>query len=269
MGIDLGKWLCHWSALQTANLRPATDAAGAMEGTPPGEPTLTPTVIDYGRFEVPSDQMDVTAALLVALRQFRDQVCLPGWLGPDGQTMRPRLVLIDAGDWPDVVIQFCAESGPGFLPAKGFGTGQLGRVPSTMRKAMYDPGYEAVPQPPPRGGVLVEINADRWKSRLHDALQIPLGRPGALALFAAPGNEHASFARHLTAEKRVEEFIAGKGLVTRWQAVSRQNHWLDSTCLAFVAEHGTRPAIVPAESRPVRLATDEQRDFVPDPLKWR
>jgi hypothetical protein len=46
--------------------------------------------------------------------------------------------------------------------------------------------------------------------------------------------EHMGFAKHLTAERKTEEFVAGKGLVTKWEAVNRNNHWLDATCMACV-----------------------------------
>lgn len=49
--------------------------------------------------------------------------------------------------------------------------------------------------------------------------------------------EHMSLVKHLTAEQEVEEFIAGRGLVRRWERVRRQNHWLDALNYASLAAY--------------------------------
>jgi hypothetical protein len=198
VGIDIGKWLCHWVA--------AAWRTGAA-----------PHVLEYGRMEVPSKEMAEELAILTALRRFRDEVCLPGWpvvgVGSTGspqagQNVRPRVVLVDSGNWESAVVAFCVESAGVFLPSNGFGVQQLAK-----RIIYHDPGYEVVPQP--AGHALVEINTDWWKSQVHSRLQTPIGQPGALTLFHASPTEHLSFAKHLTAERQVQEFVAGRGLVTR------------------------------------------------------
>ncbi len=83
--------------------------------------------------------------------------------------------------------------------------------------------------------LLVEVDADHWKSWVHQRLSTPLGQPGAMTLYSAPAQDHLSLAKHLTAERKVEEFIAGKGVVIRWEAVRRQNHWLDALYNACAA----------------------------------
>ena len=45
-----------------------------------------------------------------------------------------------------------------------------------------------------------------------------------MTLFHAQPNEHLSLAKHLTAETKTEEFIAGKGVVVKWERIRRQNH---------------------------------------------
>ncbi len=224
--MDLGKWLCHWVA-----------AAWQPDGTP--------HVVEYGRLEVPSQSMAEELAILTALRRFRDEVCKIGWpsTAADVPNVVPALVLVDSGNWESTAVAFTRESGPGFLPAKGFGTQQIGR-----RKTMNDPGYEAVLQP--AGHTLVEINADLWKCHVHARLQTPAGQPGGLTLYSATPIEHLSFSKHLTAEKKVEEFIAGRGLVTRWEAINRNNHWLDALALACVAGHGVGVRIIEAAAPP-------------------
>jgi phage terminase large subunit GpA-like protein len=230
IGIDIGKWLSHWVATAW-------------------RPGGTPHVLEYGRLEVPSREMAEELAILTSLRRFRDEVCIPGWTSVSGgANIRPRLVLVDSGAWEPAIVAFCVESGPGFLPSKGFGIQQLQR-----RNIYREPAYEPVMQP--AGHYLIEINADWWKSYVHNRLQTPPGQPGALTLFHASPTEHLTFAKHLTAERRVEEFVAGKGLVTRWEAVNRNNHYLDALALACVAGHGigqrlvtgAAPAAAPAQ----------------------
>ena len=87
-------------------------------------------------------------------------------------------------------------------------------------------------------------------SFVHNQLQTPAGQPGGLTLYHAQSTEHLSFAKHLTAEKRVEEFIAGKGLVSRWEAVHRNNHWLDALALACVGGHGIGERVVTTQLQP-------------------
>jgi hypothetical protein len=97
VGLDLGKRLCHWAA-------PAWREDGS------------PHVMDYGRFEVASDELGIERALLAALRDFRDQVTEKGWQGRDG-IVKPGAVFIDCGwvgeeseDLDEIVYAFCRES---------------------------------------------------------------------------------------------------------------------------------------------------------------
>jgi phage terminase large subunit GpA-like protein len=221
IGIDIGKWLSHWVAVAW-------------------RPGGSPHVAEYGRLEVPSREMSEEVAILSSLRTFRDGVCIPGWTPVGGdKNISPRLTLVDSGAWESTIVAFCVESGPGFLPSKGFGVQQLQR-----RNIYREPAYEPVMQP--AGHYLIEVNADWWKSYVHNRLQTPPVQPGALTLFHASPSDHLTFAKHLTAERRVEEFVAGKGLVTRWEAVNRNNHYLDALALACVAGHGIGQRLVTA-----------------------
>jgi phage terminase large subunit GpA-like protein len=226
LGIDLGKWLCHWTLV------------GWSEHA-------TPHVIEYGRLEVPSNEFGEEHALLTALREFRDSACDTGWPAAAGPMM-PTLKFIDASWNQDIAMRFCAES-PSFVAAKGRGTAQLGTKVSrrdTGSKVIgVADGYEIV-QLPGETVPLVEIDVDRWKTWLHARLQTPVGKPGGLTMFAATAIEHLGFAKHLTAEAKQEEFVAGKGLVTRWVAKHRNNHWLDATMLACVAGHAAGERLV-------------------------
>lgn len=217
IGIDVGKWLCHWTAMAW------------------GE-HATPHVIEYGRLEVPSREMAEELAIQLTLRKFRDEIFSTGWPA-DGGPMKPNLVFVDVGYKQDTIREFIRESGQGWWGCKGFsrltdesnnrqGSKLVGKGQDSVVVDLLD-GL------PP----IVEAQANAWKSWLHARLQTPMGQPGAMTLYN-PGPksvEHMGFSKHLTAERKVEEFIAGKGLVTKWEAVNRNNHWLDASCMSCVA----------------------------------
>ncbi len=246
VGIDIGKWLCHWVAM-----------AWKTDGTP--------HVLDYGVLDVPSGDMAEELAILSALRSFRDDICLAGWPSVDAAagTIRPSLVLVDSGYQDAVIVRFCVESGAAFLPTKGFDHRQVG----SKRGLMLDPGYEAVRQP--LGYTLLEINADIWKSYVHARLQTPIGQAGGLTLFKASPNEHLSYTHHLAAEKQEEDFVPGRGVVVRWVAVSRKNHYLDATAMACVAGHGVgvRLSGTPVPVQPPQVSNTEPTAV--NPLNYR
>lgn len=211
IGIDIGKWLCHWVAVAWRN-----------DGTP--------HVVEYGRLEPPSQTNAVEVAILTALRQFRDEICATGWpsLG-EGGNVRPSLTLLDARDWTTTVKSFAIESGAAFIAAQGHS------VTRVTGKWAADPGYDAQAY---KHDAILPINADLWKSFVHARFQTPCGQPGGLTLFHDTAINHLSFAKHMIAERRREEFVAGKGVVTYWEAVSRNNHYLDALSMACAAGHG-------------------------------
>lgn len=237
VGCDVGKWLCHWAA-------------------PAWRPGATPHVADYGRIEVPSGDMAEETAILASLRHWRDTVVVPGWGG-----LKPVLVLVDARYKPDPVFKFCEESGPQFMASMGFSAtqrrvGEYKRDTGSKVLGVGD-GYALVQTP--GGRRYIEVNSDIWKTFLHARLHAPTEQPGAMTLFASPSpGEHLSYAKHLTSEKRVEEFVPGQGTVTRWEAVSRNNHYLDCTSLACVAGHIAGARVVGTEVKPPPPKTENQ-----------
>src|SRR6478736_6739591 len=70
--------------------------------------------------------------------------------------------------------------------------------------------------------------------------------------YKASPQEHLALAKHLTAEQKVEEFVAGKGIVVRWERKRRQNHWFDALYNACAAEHLCGARLVPEPPRPPR-----------------
>ena len=224
-GIDVGKYLIYWIVVAWNE-----DATGQ--------------VIDYGRIETASDDLGVEQAVYQALRQFQD-LAESGWPvgGVEGKQFgRLKQVWIDAGYLPEVVNAFCRERGFPYMPSLGRGTTQI------RRPGMANTRPSGATARPVGDGILlcgvptervsrIEVDSDRWKTWVHQRLRTPMDQAGALTLFRAPSNEHMSLARHLTAERKTESYVAGRGVVVQWERVRRQNHWLDALYNAAAAAH--------------------------------
>ena len=163
-----------------------------------------------------------------------------------------------------MVYTFCREAADRFRPA-------VGRGASQQRLQWYN-------RPTKTGSVvrhigegfhinllqserlfLCEIDADYWKSWVHQRLSTPLGSTGAMTLFRAPPQEHFALAKHLTAEVKTEEFVAGRGVVVKWERLRRQNHWLDALYNACAAGSFCGVRLVeaaPAEPKPRRTLSE-------------
>lgn len=210
VGCDVGAWLCHWTAI-------ALGTNGRVH------------VLEYGKIEVPQQIMAVEAAVVNALRQLRDEIIKPGFAG-----IVPALTLVDAGFLQSAVSSFCAESGAGFIASKGYGQSMGNRrlVRQTGSKVIgVGENYEVAQLID--GTRLLEFNADHWKSFMHARLKTPVGSAGAFTIFHSP--DHLSYGKHLAAEKEVEIYVPGKGVTTRWEQISRVNHFGDATVLAILA----------------------------------
>ena len=266
MHIDIGKRVSYWMAMAWRD-----DGRGH--------------VVDYGTFEVAGDSMDIARAILLALRDFRDQTVEPGFVVAGSEYGRiPAQVWIDARYKSAGVFAFCQESGPRYKAAMGCGDGpQYGRRysrPAAVNKKVRLIGeeYHIVWFPMERAWVC-EVNADYWKSWGHRRLATPILAedetpvPGAMTFYnSTDRNEHIRLSKHLTAEKEVEEFVQGRGLVRKWVRLSRSNHHLDNyyNCCAIGHNLGVRliapppppPAAAPREPAPPRFPSADGRPFL-------
>lgn len=220
IGVDIGRHLIHWSAVAWT--------AGA-----------DPHIVEYQRHDVASRELGDERALIIALRELRERFEAGFQFGDEIRT--PDAVWIDAGWTPDPVYAFCAEASDGrYKPTKGFGAGQerkqytRPRQSGAIVKTIGD-GWHIVRMRRPIRGELVEIDANHWKTWVHSRLKTPVGQPGALTLYKAPPNIHLTFSAHMTAEKRTERFIRGRGMVDEWIREGKSNHWFDATTLAAAA----------------------------------
>jgi len=222
--IDLGKYLAHWILVAWS-------------------PNACGHIVDYGRLEIASADLGVEKGILLALREFRDTV-LTGWpVGQaSGQKLVPHHVWIDAGYMTPVVYAFCREAPDRFFPVVGRGASQQHRQwynrPTRTGSIVkhVGEGFHFNLQPTEKL-YLGEVDADYWKTWVHQRLSTPMGSPGSMTLFQTAPEEHLALAKHLTAEKKVEKFVAGKGVVAKWERLRRQNHWFDALYNACAAGH--------------------------------
>jgi hypothetical protein len=221
---DLGKRLAHWVAIAWWH-----DGGGH--------------VVDYGRLEIPSDDMPVERALLVALRNFKGEVIERGWLctstgqGPGDTMVQPQLSAFDAR-WQTnekSVYAFCREAGPrqyvatmGQRDRKGSYVAPKNRTGNVI---VIGPEFH-ITRVDSHKVFRFDVHSNWWKTYAHERLAVAQDKPGAVTFFWVPprdrDNSHMAFVRHLLSEKKVEEFEPGKGLVTKWIAESRSNHWFDA-----------------------------------------
>jgi len=223
--MDLGKWKCWY-----------TVEAVLEDGSP--------HVVDYGTMFTEAGQLGEEKAIPATLAEFREMMEMGYPIGTveSGDRMRPELKGVDSGGkWADLVYAFCRESGPTWLPMKGYGASRTMDRNYTRPKSkstqvrFIGEEYHLAKIATDKGRVAVlEVNADHWKSVVHASLQIPMPEgsevmeAGAMTLFEnARPLDHLGFAKHMVSEKEIEEFVAGKGTVKRWEQVRKDNHWLD------------------------------------------
>ncbi len=245
-GVDLGKYLSHWIVVAWSD--------GARGH-----------IVDYGRLEIASEDLGVEKGILLALREFRD-LATDGWPKEtaSGERMVPNRVWIDSGYMAPIVYTFCREAGERFGPAVGRGAAQqhrqwYNRPTHTGSVVKYIGEGFHINRLATEHLQLAEVDADHWKSWVHRRLSTPLDDSSAMTLFQAAPEEHLALAKHLTAEKKTEQFVAGKGVVVKWERLRRQNHWFDALYTACAAGHYCGVRLVDEPPRKPRVPPPGER----------
>ena len=232
-GVDVGKWMLHWKVI-----------AWGREHTSSGD------IIDYGRIEVPSNEMPEEKAVLIALRQYRE-IAVTGFPSKEGLVPVTES-WIDTNYETDTVYQFVRESGPGFVAHRGLGKGQFRnyRYHAPTKKTddirEIGKGYHLVRQREKRVD-LMEVDTNHWKSDFHSRLSCPIDSPGSLKLFRDEPRNHLGVAKHLTAEVQERTFVPGKGEYVVWVAKRKHNHWLDCGYMATAAGYRRGARVIESE----------------------
>jgi hypothetical protein len=191
-------------------------------------------VFDYGSLHVPSRDLGLSEGVKACLRNFRDAI--------EDEFGGPNLLWCDASYETETVYEIDRESPKWFESVMGMGESQrlTGKYNAKRKRDKETPwiGTEMHGSyQPAKRLTLASVNSDYWKTETHKLLVTPVDSEQGLFLYHAPSIEHKDFAKHMTAEKRVEEYDSkNKKMVTRWEQVQRNNHLLDATYYAVAAE---------------------------------
>jgi hypothetical protein len=231
VGIDIGKYNCHWTACAW------WPGAGGC-------------IIDYGILEVhgnegvrlsdrAADQAASEPAIYRALLAWRDEILNKEYVDATGTKRTVDFVLVDSGAYKNAIYEFCRQVRGPFHPSKGL-------VPYHARKQSSDTvlassNLHAVYFDSEKTW-LYELDSDYWKKWVHERFLSPtfdennMLRSGALSLFHSDRTAgHNSFSQHIVAEEFQTQFVQGKGVKSKWEKVNENNHWLDATYLAAAA----------------------------------
>ena len=251
--IDLGKYACHWGI-------------GAWRDG------LIGNVVNYGVAEVHGtgtgvDKAQTDLAIRAALMQWHREL-----MGGELSTERPNIVLIDSGDFTDVVYSFVKEVSGGPVPfcaIKGL---------SPYRSYQNKPGKTVVGHHWHRNALkekgiwLYNLDTDGLKGLTHQMWATPTFdevqqfSPMSLSLFSSIDREtgqpdtrrHRAFSKHQVAEEYREEFKPGKGMIRKWHKLSPNNHWLDVMYMQ-VAAALMKGIKAPFEPEPLPAAPQNKR----------
>jgi hypothetical protein len=183
------------------------------------------------------------AAILAGLETLIEELMSREFQREDGQLLRIRLLLIDAGYLPDVVYQAVRASrfAANVMPSTGLPIGARNKPFEQYTKHPGDRLGHHWRIPSVRGKRLiptVQIDTNYWKSRLRDRWRVPRGdrSAGCLELFGKKPAEHRLFADHHTAEYFTRVQAYGR-TVDEWQPrpAKPDNHHLDNTVGVMVA----------------------------------
>lgn len=226
VGIDVGKYLHHWTA--TAWMK---GGAGM--------------VVDYGVHEVPNtspdmDKKNAERMIYKSLLDLRSQFNAEQWVDASGAAREVNAFFVDSSDFTEAVYQFIRDVGgnpwfctKGVSPYREVVKATDDKKPSHQQHAHYLPEAKVW---------LMNLNADYWKRWVHERYLTPTFddenniNGGSLSLFQPEGKRgHRTYSNHIIAEEWVSEFTPGKGEKCYWIVHDRNNHWLDSTAMASAA----------------------------------
>jgi phage terminase large subunit GpA-like protein len=186
-------------------------------------------VIDYGFHETESpdiigEELAIADAIVELTKQLEARFPLLD------------LGLVDCGNWRQTVISTLANLPDLWRPSHGLADREHYRHPSDSTRDKIIPSdgcrlwYWSLDD---SGGWVVNFNADAMKHRVHGGFQI---RPqtetgvyarGCVTLFGNRPGDHTEYAKQITAEEFVREFVKGKGFVAKWHKHRKANHMFD------------------------------------------
>lgn len=203
-------------------------------------------VIDYGPFDIHSRMFGEERATEHALAEIKAEADA-GWkIEGTEELHKADCLWIDSNyeKTQAVVFALCRADRRRCFATIGRGSSQYDGTnydrPKDVTKTIVDIGDQFhFVNDPAIGLYRVIIDADYWKQFARERLSVPLENGTAPTTLYEVGSwhQHMTLARHLTAEKPVEEFKAGVGGGTRirWDKVRQQNHLLDCDYISGAA----------------------------------
>ncbi len=248
-GIDIGARAIHW-------------VVGAWR------PGLNGQIIDYGAEPVNSPMGDlrdeslakaIEQAITAALLEWRDRDLSEGWKRANGTAVQADCVALDAGYMEGAVYAVCRSDTTGrYRAIKGYGSSNRTKFPSAGNVKGRIIGREWWGSyQRPYGLWLWNLDADKWKLRVHSGFLLPEQQEGAIVLFGNEGREHRTYAHQIVAEVWTDEYKPKERHY--FKRVARHNHFLDATAYAMVAADMTFANKQLAEARARQSVASAQR----------
>lgn len=240
--------------------------------------------VDFGVIPIDRHKYGDRRGILVALRFWKTEVIRRGYLGRDRRRYHPMTIWVDAGWKTEVIRRFVKECqaegdsrwylsfGRGQSQPRGEGSYLHPSKISADKPFIGDQFY--VSRNRKYAMYYVFMNADVWKTNVHEAFSVPPDEPGALSLWDPVTEDERrlqrTYAQHIVAEKASELIVPGRGPVIVWDnSTGRHNHFLDTTYMALAGGYyvGVRvledsvdasatspPAALPDQSRAAPVA---------------
>jgi hypothetical protein len=154
----------------------------------------------------------------------------------DGSPLAFRKICIDARWQGRVVKRFCRQSGYKdiLVPCMGLPT-KLGAHINDKNAAAGEISRDGFRLPPLGAGQIARVcsfDSNEYISGVHDALNLPIGSPGALTLFDAAPHQHRNYVTQLCAEYSEEgEWKGRRHKLWHLKPTGEDNDFLDATKL--------------------------------------
>ena len=223
-------------------------------------PDATPFEIDYGTYpEQPTNYFDRRTATRTIENQFPGKdpdaalwAALDGmittllgrdWQREDGSRMAIKKITIDVRYKGQLIKKYIKQSAHRdiLLPAMGVyikpGTKEINE-PKTAPGEISKHSFRLPPVQPGQLVRMVSFDSAEYISKVHDALNTPLGSPGAMTLFEAAPHVHRCFVDQLCSEYSTTIEVNGRKK-RNWALKPNggDNDFLDATKLAFVGAY--------------------------------
>lgn len=216
-GVDVRKTQVHWSVM----------AFGAGSG---------PQVVQWGVERVLQD-IPFEEALKIAGTQLQHRFREGFHVDGSTQKMSVSLTMMDSGWQTDAVRHICDQD-PFWMSVMGRGSGYLKNAkyisPSKLSSSVLYIG-DKMHLEHVDGHWKCQLDANRWKSKLYEALRLPPDDGYSLTFPASPDALLREYVAHLLSEKQVIEQKGGESMII-FEDASGPNHWFDASYYAWAAK---------------------------------